>query len=123
MDADDRGRARTPAYLLVRSDDVVATRELSRYVSEVDGVLRRYGAEILVQDFPARVVEGTWDGFVTLLRFPDRAAAEAGYDSAAYQALLPLRTSSSRGTGIIVEGIPPDHRSADLVSLFGLPRP
>lgn len=109
-----------PAYVLVRSDDLRPGADLLAYVRTVDGSLEQYGAEILVQNFPARVVEGSWDGFVTLLRFEDRAAAERWYDSSEYSAVRPLRTGSSTPTAIIVEGVAPGHRSADLVDLFGL---
>lgn len=109
------------AYVLVRSDDLRLSPELGEYVRRVDESLERYGAEILVQNLPARVMEGAWDGFVTLLRFSDMAAAERWYDSPEYVAVRHLRQSSSTPTAIIVEGVGPGHRSADLAALFSLP--
>lgn len=111
----------TPAYVLVRSDDLRLTPALGEYVRSVDASLEQSGAEILVQNLPARVMEGSWDGFVTLLRFPDLAAAERWYDSPEYRGIRHLRQESSTPTAIIVEGVGPDHTSADLATLFGLP--
>ena len=110
-----------PCYVLVRSDDLDAGPDLGRYVREVDVSLEKYGAEILVQNLPAAVLEGEWGGFVTLLRFADRAAAERWYDSPEYRAVRPLRRRSSTPTAILVEGVAPGHRSSDLAELFGLP--
>lgn len=110
-----------PAYVLVRSDDLRPERELGEYVRSVDASLEAHGAEILVQNLPARVLEGSWDGFVTLLRFADLSAAEEWYDSPEYKAVRHLRQHSSTPTAIIVEGVAPGHTSADLAELFGLP--
>ena len=39
-----------------------------------------------------------------VIRFADRAAAEAWYNSVDYQSILPIRQSSSTATLIIVDG-------------------
>lgn len=110
-----------PAYVLVRSDELELVPELGEYVRSVDASLEKYGAEILVQNLPARVLEGSWGGFVTLLRFDDLSAAEKWYDSPEYKTVRHLRQQSSTPTAIIVEGVAPGHTSADLAELFGLP--
>jgi uncharacterized protein (DUF1330 family) len=109
-----------PAYVLVRSDGLAVGPKIAAYVASVDDSLDAHGAEILVQDFPADVLEGEWSGFVTLLRFDDREAAEQWYDSPEYRAIRHLRQESSIPTGILVEGVAPGHRSADLAKIFGL---
>lgn len=110
-----------PCYVLVRSAYLRVGPDLGRYVRSVDETLEKYGAEILVQNLPARVFEGEWDGFVTLLRFADREAAERWYDSPEYRAVRPLRQNNSTPTAILVEGVEPGHRSSDLAEMFGLP--
>lgn len=112
-----------PAYVLVRTADLQVGPAIGEYVRSVDLSLEKYGAEILVQNLPARVLEGEWDGFVTLLRFGDREAAQRWYDSPEYQAIRHLRTDSSTPTCILVEGVRPGHRSADLAQIFGLDGP
>lgn len=109
-----------PAYVLVRSEDLRLTPELTDYVTSVDASLEKYGAEILVQNLPARVLEGEWGGFVTLLRFESVAAAERWYDSEEYSSIKGLRQASSTPTTILVEGIAEGHRSSDLATLFGM---
>ncbi len=118
----DRSDPSVPAYVLVRTDDLEIGEKILEYVRSVDATLEAYGGEILVQNLPARVLEGEWTGFVTLLRFADREAAERWYDSPAYRAIRHLRQDSSTPTGILVEGVAPGHRSADLAELFGLDR-
>ena len=115
------GPMTAPCYVLVRSADLVIGPDLGKYVRTVDATLETYGAEILVQNLPARVLEGEWDGFVTLLRFDSRAAAERWYDSPEYSAVKPLRQSSSTPTAILLDGVPPGHTSSDLAGIFGLP--
>lgn len=114
------GRVAIPAYVLVRTDDLDVGPRIAQYVRSVDESLEEYGAEILVQNLPARVLEGEWGGFVTLLRFADRATAEQWYDSPGYRRIRSLRQESSTPTAIIVEGVREGHRSADLADLFSL---
>lgn len=109
-----------PAYVLVRTADLEVGPKIAEYVRSVDESLDKYGAEILVQDLPARVLEGAWSGFVTLLRFRDRAAAERWYDSPEYRAVRHLRQESSAPTAILVDGVRPGHRAAVVADLFGL---
>ena len=56
--------------------------------------------------------------FVTLLRFPSLRVAREWYDNDAYAAIRGLRQGSSRPTAILVDGVPPGHRSRDLLSLL-----
>ena len=49
------------------------------------------------------------------LAFPDHPSARAWYDSAAYQAILPLRSENSDSTVILVDGCDPDHRAVDIL--------
>lgn len=109
-----------PAYVLVRTDDLEVGPDIAAYVRSVDASLDAYGAEILVQNLPARVVEGHWTGFVTLLRFADLETAERWYDSPEYRSIRHLRQNSSSPTAVLLEGVAPGHRSSDLAEIFGL---
>lgn len=107
-----------PAYVLVRSDDLRPGPALAEYVRSVDATLEQYDAKILVQDFPAQVTAGTWDGFITLLEFPSLERAQEWYESEEYQAIRHLRVESSTPTEVIVSGVAPGHRSVDLLAAF-----
>jgi uncharacterized protein (DUF1330 family) len=60
-------------------------------------------------------VEGSWDGTLIVIAFPDAGRARGWYDSPAYRAILPLRTRNSRGTAILVDGVGPEHRATDVL--------
>ncbi len=45
-------------------------------------------------------------GRVILLEFPDRAGAEAWYNSPEYQSAIPMRQASTTGFGVIIDGFP-----------------
>jgi uncharacterized protein (DUF1330 family) len=45
-------------------------------------------------------------GRVVAVEFPDRASAEEWYHSAAYQKAVPMRLASTKGFGVIVDGVP-----------------
>jgi uncharacterized protein (DUF1330 family) len=50
-------------------------------------------------------MEGEMPGQRTVvIEFPDRATAEAWYNSPAYQKILPIRLANSTGAMIIVDG-------------------
>ncbi|MGC4864577.1 DUF1330 domain-containing protein [Micromonospora sp. DT53] len=77
------------------------------YLEQVEATVRPYGGKWLAQG-DATVVEGAWPGSVVLMEFPDRAAAEAWYGSAEYQAILPMRTNNAISDLILVDGVGPD---------------
>ena len=56
------------------------------------------------------------DGEFLAEQFPDRDRATGWYESAAYQAILPLRTRNSEGWVIIVDGADADHRATDILA-------
>jgi uncharacterized protein (DUF1330 family) len=47
---------------------------------------------------------------------PDRGSATCWYESAAYQAILPLRTRNSEGWVVIVDGVGAGHRATDILA-------
>jgi hypothetical protein len=62
-----------------------------------------------VQGTEAEVLEGRWAESVIVVSFPDMTAARTWYGSAAYQAILDLRTDHLVGDVILVGGVSPDH--------------
>lgn len=72
---------------MVSTDDLQPSEDLLRCLRSVDDTLERYSARILVQNFPAEVVEGEWSGFFTLLQFDDRDHAQRWYRSPEDQAI------------------------------------
>jgi len=76
------------------------------YLERVEETVAPFGGVWLAQGAPDVVKEGSWEGAVVLMEFPDRAAAEGWYASAAYQEILPLRTGSSISDLLFIDHLP-----------------
>ncbi|MBV9355499.1 MAG: DUF1330 domain-containing protein [Chloroflexi bacterium] len=76
------------------------------YTSQVPGTLAPFGGEFVVRGGHADVLEGGWrPKRLVVIRFPDRQHAEGWYQSAAYQAILPIRHQHSQGSVLCVDGV------------------
>lgn len=75
------------------------------YRAAVPPVIAAHGGRFLVRGGEAASLEGELGrSRVIVLEFPDKAAAEAFYTSAEYQAILPLRLNTATGSVVVVEG-------------------
>jgi uncharacterized protein (DUF1330 family) len=87
----------------------VAVRDAKAYEgyrSRVLPTIEAHGGSFLVRAGAANVKEGGWTNpRLVVLEFPSVAAAEAWYGSAAYQAILPLRTANADSDVVIVAGV------------------
>lgn len=76
----------------------------AEYRSQVPGTLAPWGAELLLRGRLSRVLAGDHAHTDTVvIRFPDLAAARGWHDSAAYQALVPLREQAADVTLLLFE--------------------
>jgi uncharacterized protein (DUF1330 family) len=67
------------------------------YRNQVPGTLQGTGGELVFRGTTARVLGGEHAHEQTVvIRFPSLAAANGWFDSAAYQALLPLRLQAAK---------------------------
>jgi uncharacterized protein (DUF1330 family) len=77
-----------------------------QYRSQVIPTLEPFGATFLVRGGAFTVVEGEMPfERIAVLEFPSRDAAEAWYQSDAYQAVLPLRLAATRCQFVIVDAV------------------
>lgn len=68
----------------------------AQYRAQVPATLAPWGAELLFRGQLAAVLDGRHGHRDTVvIRFPDRAAADAWHASPAYQALIPLRQAAA----------------------------
>jgi uncharacterized protein (DUF1330 family) len=74
------------------------------YRTEVPGVLSAHGGRFIVRGGAQTVVEGTARPRTVVIEFPSLQAAQACYESPAYQAVKQLRLKASEGDICIVEG-------------------
>jgi reactive intermediate/imine deaminase len=82
------------------------------YLEKVEATFQPFGGKWLVLGRHDEVLEGTWPGSVVLMEFPDRDAADAWYNSPAYQEILHLRTDNVVSDVILVDRVAPDFTSA-----------
>ena len=72
--------------------DVTEPGAYAEYARGVPATLEPYGGRFIVRGGALAVIEGNWPASRTVIfAFPSVERARAWYDSAAYQAILPLR--------------------------------
>jgi uncharacterized protein (DUF1330 family) len=76
------------------------------YLEQVEATVTPFGGVFLAQGAPASIKEGSWEGSVAIMEFPDRASAEGWYASEAYQRILPLRLGSSIADTVFIDHLP-----------------
>jgi len=98
------------AYLInhLRQPGVLRPEVLT-YLELVQATLDPFQGEFIAQGGEIETLEGCWAQSVIVVSFPDMAAARAWYRSAAYQAIVKLRTDHLVGDVILVDGVAPDH--------------
>jgi uncharacterized protein (DUF1330 family) len=103
-------------YLInhLRIPNGVPKGEGLEYLERVEATFQPYGGEWLVLGQHDEVLEGAWPGSVVVMRFPDREAANAWYQSPAYQEILHLRTDTAISDLILVDQVAADFTSAGL---------
>ena len=102
-----------PAYAIAYLREVRFGDEIVEYLQRIDETLAPFGGRFLVHGGEIVPAEGTWDGDIVVIAFPDRSAATEWYESAAYQAIVALRTENSSSIAAIVEGVPTGYRAVD----------
>lgn len=103
------------AYAVAHLRDVSMGPPIVAYLGAIDATLAPFGGRYLVHGGAPTVLEGAWRGDLIVIAFPDRAAAEDWYASAAYRAILPLRRAHAEGDVILVDGVTDGHRATDVL--------
>ncbi len=103
------------SYAVAHLETVTVGPEIAEYLARSDATLEPSGGRFLVHGARAEVVEGPWRGDLVVIGFPDPGGARAWYSSAAYQGIVGLRTGSSTGWAVLVEGVPGPHRATDVL--------
>ncbi|HWM08520.1 MAG TPA: DUF1330 domain-containing protein [Solirubrobacteraceae bacterium] len=90
--------------------------DIAAYVEQIEATLEPFGGRYLIHGGPVDVREGEWQGDLVAIEFPSREQATAWYESAAYQAIMPLRTRHLVGPVILMDGVRAGHRATDVLS-------
>ncbi len=94
-----------PVYVVAQGR-IEDREQLDEYVSRALPTIKACGGRVIGFDEAPEVVEGEIEHPRTVIvEFASEEAFRAWYDSADYQAILPLRTESAPGTLIVVRGI------------------
>jgi uncharacterized protein (DUF1330 family)/ketosteroid isomerase-like protein len=104
------------AYALAHVRSITLGPEVTEYLEKIDATLASFGGRFVVHGGPVEVLEGTWQGDLIMIRFPDRRSAQAWYRSPQYQAIVRLRTAHSDGDCILVDGVRADHKATDILA-------
>jgi len=86
------------------------------YLGRIDATLTRFGGRCLVHGGQAQALEGQWTGNLIIIEFPDRSRACGWYESAEYQAILPLRRENTEGEVIFIDTVAAHHRATDILT-------
>ena len=101
----------SPVYLLARLQITDMDAFTTRYVAPLKPINEKYGVETLVGAPEVSVLEGEYDGNLTVvLRFPSAAAQEGWYADTDYQPLKDIRrqlTDTDRSTLLIAPAFTP----------------
>ncbi len=111
--AGTQARPTTPAYALAYLREVDFGEDIVEYLQRIDETLAPFGGRFLVHGGELVPVEGSWDGDIVVIAFPDRSAAVEWYESPGYQTILGLRTRNSSSIAAIVDGVPTGYRAVD----------
>lgn len=95
-----------PVYVIAQGR--IENREmLDQYVAKALPTIQSGGGRVVAFDETPQIVEGEIEHPRTvILEFESQDAFRAWYDSAEYQAALPLRLESAPGSLILVNGLP-----------------
>ena len=75
-----------------------------KYIAQTIVIAAKFSADFIVRAGQRIYREGTGGDRIVVIRFPSFDAANAFYDSDAYQAVLPLALDNSDRDLVIVEG-------------------
>ncbi|WP_019630274.1 DUF1330 domain-containing protein [Actinomadura atramentaria] len=99
-----------PAYAMAQLRPVPPLAEgVFAYIERIQETMDPFGGRFLVHGADIEPLDGSFEGAIVVIEFPDLAAARAWYASDAYQAILPLRTDNIPGSAFLVDGVGPDY--------------
>ena len=104
------------AYALAHVREIGPHPEVLEYLEKIQATLDPFSGRFIVHGGAIEVREGIWPGHILIIEFPTRAQARDWYHSPEYQAILPLRTRHIESDTILVEGVEPDHDSANMAA-------
>ncbi|OAA25824.1 hypothetical protein UG55_101925 [Frankia sp. EI5c] len=97
-----------PKGYVILTETIHDPAGMAAYSRHSGGSLAEHGGRVLVVDDDVEVREGTWPGSRTVvIEYDSVEQARAWYESAGYQAAIPLRQAAADCNVIIAAGFAP----------------
>lgn len=95
---------------IIASYDIVDSKGYEGYVPGVVPLLQKHGAEILVAEYDAQVLEGEKRSVYAVLRFESEKAALNWYNDPVYQPVRKIRVGSCDNNNLVLakQFVPPN---------------
>lgn len=103
------------AYAIGHLEQVNMGPAIVEYLRNIDATLAPYDGRFLIHGGRADVMEGSFQGDLIVIEFPDIGRARDWYNSPAYQQILPLRRDNASGHVFLLDGVPDDHEATDVL--------
>lgn len=103
-------------YAIGYLEDVEMGPEIITYIENIDATLSPFGGYFVIHGGPKHMLEGTANGDLIIIAFPDMARARSWYHSPAYQRIIHNRLDHSVGTIFLMQGVDANHRATDILS-------
>jgi len=82
----------------------ITNREpLFAYPGPAVASIRAHGGEVLAADLASEALQGVRPPVTVIIRFADKNAARAWYESSDYQDLAPIRRANTDGTLVLLD--------------------
>ena len=104
------------AYAIGQLRNVTINQGIVDYLKGIDATLAPFGGRFIIHGGVKEVLEGNPKDDLIVIAFPDLEVARRWYASAAYQALIPLRTQGSEGDIFLIDGVDDQHRATDVLT-------
>jgi len=96
-----------PGYVISEADTILDIPNIQKYGQGVPETLAPFNHHFIVRGGNPQPLESEPPKGIVVIAFDSVQKAREWYDSPAYQAIKPLRQSSTKGRLFIVEGIAP----------------
>jgi len=104
-----------PAYAVAVIRETRFNDEVIEYLRRIDETLAPFSGRYIIHGGPYHPLEGAWAGDLVVIEFPSIEQAKAWYQSDAYGSIRLLRASNTEGDVLLVEGVAPGHKGADIL--------
>lgn len=96
-----------PAFVISEADEIQDLPTIQKYGEKVGATLAPFNHHFVVAGGKMHALDGELPKGMVVIAFDSAEKAQEWYDSAAYQAIKPLRLASTKGRMFIAEGIAP----------------